>query len=336
MRAAVLEGPRHMVIRSVPEPRAREGEVVVRVRTCGICGSDLYLYEKGFGSLHRIMGHEFSGDIVSAGEGVEGWKAGDRVAIEPTMPCGRCPPCLRQRRNLCSSLKFTGIERDGGFAEYVAVPAYQLHRIPDKMTYEQAALAEPMAVALHAVSRGDIQRGDRVAVLGAGPIGLLVMEWARAAGAGRIIATEVAESRIATARKLSDEILNPVHEDVVEKIRESTDGLGPDVVFECTGSSTAEVQSMMLAKKGGRVVLVGAPHGETSVPLGLFLGEITVTGAFAYASLEGLSEFAMCLDSLESGKMDVSKIPTTTIPLEDIVEMGFQNTDGTGKVLVIP
>jgi (R,R)-butanediol dehydrogenase/meso-butanediol dehydrogenase/diacetyl reductase len=327
-----------MMIRSVPEPRAREGEVVVKVRMCGICGSDLLFYEKGFGSLHRIMGHEFSGDIVSTGEGVEGWKVGDRVVIEPTQMCGKCAYCVKHHYNLCSSLKFTGIEMDGGFAEFVTVRAYQLHRVSDNVTYEEAALVEPMAVALHAVKRAGINPGDSVTVFGGGPIGLFVMQWARAAGAGRIFVSEISEFRIAAARKSADVVLNPEQDDVVRMITDQTDGLGPDVVFECTGANAAEVQSMTLARKGGRVIILGVPHQETKVPFGLFFKEITVTGAFAYASLLGSGEFATCLDFIGTGRIDTSMVPTTGISLEHIVSKGFEcaMSSEKGKILVLP
>jgi (R,R)-butanediol dehydrogenase / meso-butanediol dehydrogenase / diacetyl reductase len=340
MKAAVLLGPGAIVVKDVPEPKAGKGEVVIRVHTCGICGGDLGFYVNGMGQgaeVQRILGHEFSGDVVEVGPDVEEWKDGDRVVVEPMLVCWNCYYCRRHEYSLCPSLGFTGIDIDGGFAEFVRVPAYQLHRLPDEVSYDEGAMVEPMAVGLHALWRSGLKLGDTTAVLGAGPIGLLVMEWAKLAGSSKVLATEVSTFRVAVAEKVADVVLNARDTDIVKEISGLTNGLGPDIVFECTGNSDAEVQAMALARRGGRVIVLGMPHKDATLSFALFLKEISVSGGFAYASLLGAGEFATCLEFLKSKKIDPFRVvPTTKVHLEDIVDKGFKRAllAEEGKVLV--
>ncbi len=340
MKAAVLVGPQKIEIKDVPYLKPGPGEVVVRVRACAVCGSDLAIFMWGPGVLgveQRIMGHEFSGDIAEIGEGVEIWNVGDRVVVEPTVACLKCYYCTRHQYNLCLSGGSNGIVIDGAFAEFVKVPAYQLHRLPAEVSYVEGALIEPLAVALHGIWRSGMKPGDTVAVLGAGPIGLLTMLWAREGGAGKVFATEVAESRLANAKLLADFVLNPSQTDIVSEIIAQTDGLGPDIVFECSGNTEAQVQAITLVRKGGRVVVLGVGHENTSLPSYLLLTrEITIIGSNAYASLLGNGEFPKCIDFVRSKRIDLSCISTTKIHLDDIVEKGFigSTEDRGGKVIV--
>ena len=344
MKAAVLVGTQNIEIKDVPDPKPGPGEVVVRVRACAICGTDLTFFMAGPGILgegvdQRIMGHEMCGDIEEVGEGVEGWHAGDRVVVEPTIACLKCHYCANHQYNRCLSGEFTGIHIDGGFAELAKVPAYQLHKLPDETTYFEGALVEPLAVALRGVWHSEMKPGDTVAVLGAGPIGMLTMLWARAGGAGKIFATEVAESRLVDAKALADMVLNPSQADVVGEIVSQTDGLGPDIVFECSGNPAAQELAFNLSRKGGCVVILGVGHENVPIPFQQVLTkEITIKGSVAYASLLGNGEFPKCIEFLKSGRIDLSPIQTIRISLEDIVEKGFGSLTGgqSGKVLVEP
>jgi len=340
MKAAVLEGPERITVRDVPKPKPGKSEVLIKVRCCGICGSDLDIYRISFGEgVKRIMGHEFSGDIVELGPEVEGWEVGDRVVVEPSIVCWECYWCRRHQYNLCPSLGFTGIVIDGGFAEFVKVPAYQLHRLPKEVTYEQGAVVEPLAVALHGVRLSGLKAGDTIAVFGCGPIGLLTIMWARAGGADKIYATDIAESRIAAAEKLADAVINPKEVDPVIQITELTDGIGPDIVFECSGSAAAEVQALNLVRRGGQIVILGVPHEEAKVNFMPFVTkEIGIKGGLAYASLLGRGEFTSCINFLKSKRINISPVVSAKIALEDIVDKGFKRVILAEelKVLVTP
>ncbi len=340
MKAAVLVGPRTMKVKEVLYPKPGPGEVVIRVHACAICGSDIAIFEwgpavLGEGVEQRIMGHEFSGDIAEVGVGVGGWNVGDRVVAEPTVACLKCHYCTRGQHNRCLTGGSDGIVIDGAFAEYVKVPAYQLHRLPDEVSYAEGALIEPLAVTLHGMWSSGMEPGDSAAVLGAGPIGLMTMLWARAGGAGKVFATEVAESRLAYAKVLADVALNPSQTDIIGEIVAQTNGLGPDVVFECSGNAAAQVQALTLVRKGGRVVILGLGHEDTPIPSWIVLTkEITITGAYAYASLAGDGEFPKCIEFVRSKRIDLSRIPTTHIRLDDIAEKGFTGSVEGGKVIV--
>jgi len=338
MKAAVLEGPERITVRELPEPKPGKGEVLINVRYCGICGSDVGIYEAGFGD-GLVMGHEFSGDIVEVGESVKDWAIGDRVTVEPTLRCGECYWCKKQQYNRCNSWGSTGIVSDGGFAEFVKVPEYQLHRLPEEVTYEEGALVEPLAVTLRAVWMSHLQAGATVAVFGCGSLGVLVTLWARAAGAHRIYATEVAGPKIAIAEGLADLVINPEKEDPLARIIELTGGVGPDIVFECSGNATAEGQALDVVRKGGQIIILGVPHEPTPLNfMTLTLKEITVKGVLAYNSVPGEGEFATSIEFLKARRLDVSSAITARIALDDIVEKGFRKIlmGEEIKVLVAP
>jgi (R,R)-butanediol dehydrogenase/meso-butanediol dehydrogenase/diacetyl reductase len=331
MKAAFMDGPEHFVLREVDKPVLEEKEVLIRVRACGICGSDLSMYKLGMED--RIMGHEFSGEIVELGPGVDGWNAGDRVVVEPLIICGECAWCKHGQYNLCPSLGFTGLMADGAFAEYVKVPAYQLHRLPDELSWLQGALVEPLSVSLHGVTSSIMRPGDPVAVLGCGIIGLFTLLWARALGAGRLIASEVAPARI-----LADVVLNPAEVDLSTELEKLTDGLGPRVVFECSGVPDVQAGSIDLVQRGGQVILLGISYDAVPlVLLNMNLKEISVRGCDAFSSLNGVGEFPITLQFLKDKRIDPEIVPLTSMPLDRINE-GFKAAKAGeyAKVVLIP
>ncbi|MBW1900240.1 MAG: alcohol dehydrogenase catalytic domain-containing protein [Deltaproteobacteria bacterium] len=338
MKAAVLRGPENILVQDMPKPKPGKYEVLINVRCCGICGSDLGIYKMGFGD-GLVMGHEFSGDIVEVGEGVKDWQTGDRVVVEPSVVCGECYWCKRQEYNRCNSWGSTGIVTDGGFAEFVKAPEYQLHRLPKEVSYEEGALVEPLSVALHAVWLSRLKPGASVAVFGCGSLGVLVALWANAVGADKTFATEVAGPKITIAEKFVDVVINPKEEDPVNRITELTGGLGPDIVFECSGNAMAEVQALEVVRKGGQVIILGMPHEPTSLDLlTLGLKEITLKGALAYSSLSGDGEFPTSINFIKARRIDPNPVVTSKIPLDDIVEKGFMKMSmGEDiKILVTP
>jgi (R,R)-butanediol dehydrogenase/meso-butanediol dehydrogenase/diacetyl reductase len=336
MKAAVMEGPKQFVIKDMPKPSPDKSEVLIRVHACAVCGSDLTMYKLGVGD--RVFGHEFSGDIVELGQDVKNWSIGDRVVIEPSIVCGECYWCKKQQYNLCSSLGYTGLSTDGAFAEFVKVPAYQLHRLPEELSYEQGALVEPLAVALRGTQLSDLKPGDSVAVFGCGAVGLFAMLWARHSGAGKIIATDVIEPRRKAANKLADFVLNPAETNVVEEITKLTDGIGPRIVYECSGSTDAQLQAINSVQKGGQVTLLGIGYEPTPVMfISLTTKEITVKGSLGYSSLMGKGEFPTAIESLRSKNIDIKNIPILTVSLEDIGKAFEASLHGeTAKAIVLP
>ena len=338
MKAAVLEGLEKITVKDVPEPKPEMSEVLIRVRACGICGTDLGIYKMG-SFPGRIMGHEFSGEIVELGSGVEGWSIGDRVTVEPSNICWSCYWCKRHQYQLCPSLGYTGISVDGGFAEFVKVPAYQLHNLADDLTYEQGALVEPLAVALHSVWLAGLRAGDSMAVFGCGFVGLMTILWGKVAGAEKIIATEIAGSRIAIAEKLADAVLNPLKSDPVDLIVQLTDELGPDIIFECSGKESNLPIAFNAVRRGGQVIILGIPHQPTPVSFMLLATkEITLKGSVGYASLQSTGEFRTVINFLRSKRLDINSIPIKKVAMDDIEEKGFQKLiEGqVVKVVVTP
>ena len=340
MKAAVLEGPEKIVVRELPKPKPGKSEVLINVRWCGICGSDLSIYKFGVGEdVKRVMGHEFSGDIVEIGSEVKGWEVGDRVAVEPSVVCGEWYWSNRREYSRCISWGSTGIIIDGGFAEFVKVPEYQLHRLPEEITYEEGALVEPLSVTLRGVWLSNWKPGVTVAVLGCGTLGTLVALWARVLGADKIYATEISNSKIAVAEKFADEVINPEKDDPVHRIVELTNGIGPDIVFECSGSAAAQAQVLNMVRKGGQVIILGVSHEPGSFDwLTLLLKEITIKGVLGYSSLSGDGEFTTSISFLKAKRFDVTPVVTSKIHLDEIVEKGFNKiSQGEDiKILVAP
>lgn len=338
MKAAVLEGPEKITVRDIPSPSPDKHEVLIKVKCCGICGSDLGLYKMGLGE-NRVMGHEFSGDIAEVGENVTNWSVGERVVVEPTLRCQECYWCEKKQYNLCNSYGNTGINRDGGFAEYVTVPEYQLFKLPAEISYEEGALVEPSAVALRAIWKSHLKPGAKVAVFGCGTLGLLVLLWSKAVGAGRIFATEMVESKIAIAEKYTDAVINPATESAADRMLELTDGIGPDIVFECTGNALAVAQAVDVVKKKGQIIVLGMSFEPTPLSLlTLCMKEITLKGTLAYNSVSKEGEFSTAINFLKSKRLDARSIVSSTIPLSDITAKGFSklSTGEAIKVLVTP
>jgi len=331
MRAAVVEGRRKIGIRDVPEPVLDKDEVLIRVQYCGICGSDLHIYLDG---LSLSLGHEYSGDIVEMGPDVKGWEIGDPVVVDIYIPCEECYWCKRGEIGLCDKLflHVTG-QKVGGFATYVKAKYNRLLKLSDELTHEQGAIVEPTAVSLHAVNMSGMKVGDVVAVLGLGPIGQLVARLAKL-GAKAVYATEISQSRIELARNVVDEVINPKVTDPVDRILELTDGMGPDIVFECAGNVETIQESIALARKGGTIVIIGNCFDavETSF-IDIVLKGLTIKG-----SLSGnAGDYASAFDLIKNNRIDVNPLLMDKFPLEDIDKAFEKALKGEGgKILVKP
>ncbi len=307
MRAAIMDAPHRMRVGEWDTPRPEPGEVLVSVGATGICAGDLYIYKgvNPYASYPVVGGHEIAGTVAAVGTQVEGVHPGDRVAVEPFIGCGRCYPCRAGKHNCCAQLQIIGVHRPGGFAEYVAVPARNIHPIPPTLSLADASFAEPVAIGVQACRRGDVG-AELMLVLGCGPIGLALIEVARARDA-RVVATDFIEERLELARSLGAETLR-ADERLLDAVLDLTNGEGAPVVIEATGNLKAMESTVHLVAAGGRIVIVGlAKRGElVQLPaLDLTRKEMTIHGSRASADC-----FPEALQLLASGAISYPRVAT--------------------------
>lgn len=310
-----------LAVDEVARPAPGPQEVLVRVRACGICGSDVHGMD---GSTGRripplIMGHEGAGEIAEVGAAVSRWKPGDRVTFDSTIYCGRCWHCRRGEINLCEERQVLGVSceefrRDGAFAEFVAVPERVLYRLPDGLSFGKAAMVEAVSVAAHAVKRTPLGAGSSAAVLGTGMIGLLVVQVLRAAGVATVIAIDLDDDRLKLALKLgATAAIRADSADLAAGVRRLCAGRGADAVFEVVGLATTVEAAIGCARKGGTVTLVGNAEPRVELPLqSVVTRQITLIGSCASAG-----EYPECLELIASGKINVTEFISAEAPLEE-------------------
>ncbi len=341
MKAVVKAKPEPGVeVWEVDDPEAGPGEVLIRVRAASICGSDLGIYDftpaySGM-ALPVVMGHEFSGVVEAVGEGVEGYGAGDRVLSRSMVSCGECRFCIAGMDNLCESSSLFGIHQDGGFAEYVSVPRGLLYPIPEGMSFEEAALVEPLSNAVHFVNDlTPVEQGDLAVVLGIGPIGLFSAQLLRIAGAEVIVTgISVDTERFEIAGRLGLEAVNVDEVDPVGLVMERTSGRGADVALVAVGASSAVHQAVRLVRKRGHVTVVGIFPGDVAAPMTTVVRrEITLAGAYD-ARAENFEE---AVELIESGRITAAELVTHRFPLEE-AERAFEVAKSKAgcKVLFVP
>lgn len=346
MKAARWHGIKDIRVEDVPEPGPKAGEVKIKVAWTGICGSDLHEYLAGpiFVPVEQnhplshdkapiTMGHEYCGTITELGAGVTGLAIGDRVAIEPIFACGTCAACLEGKYNLCDSLGFVGLSGGhGGFAAHSVVPARMVHKMPEGLSMEQGALVEPAAVALHAVRLSKIRAGDKAAVFGAGPIGLLVVEALRVAGASEIHVVEPSEVRRRKALELgATAVIDPTATDAVAAIRAATGGV--HVAFEVTGVPQVLPQCIDATRHEGQVLIVSIWEKAAAFqPNTVVLKERQLQGTIAYRNV-----YPAVMALMTQGYFSADQLVTKRIALDDIVAEGFEalvNEKSHVKILV--
>lgn len=322
MKAAVLHGPHDLRLESVPDPRPAPDEAVVRIARNGICGSDIHFYEAGrLGPFvvdrPYIPGHEACGVVVEAAHDGRGPRKGERVAVEPGVPCRRCHLCKTGRYNLCEDVVFLSAPPvNGTLAEYAAVAGDFLHPLPEAVDDEHGAFVEPVSVAVHAATRGRLSAGVSVAVVGCGPIGLLTVLVARAFGATRIFGVDVLPNRLQMAGRLgADHPLDARAGDAAERLRALTGGRGADVVFDCSGSSKACADAPLLAARGGRVVLIGWPEtSRFAWPVELVIErELEVLGVNRYCNV-----YPRAISLLATRRIDTQPLVTHRYPFAEV------------------
>lgn len=285
MQAAVFLAPGRWELQTRARPEPGPGEALIRVAACGLCGTDLHIYHGRFPAEFPVIpGHEFSGEVLAVGRGVEHVAAGDRVSVDPVIPDGICDPCRRNLRHLCVNLRAPGIDLDGGFATQCVLPGTQLLAIPDDLSYEDAALLEPLACVLHGLDLVDIRPGDRAAIIGAGWIGLLMLQCVRLRGAAHITVSEPVAFKRERAQALgADVVVNPRESSIAEAVTESSAG-GVDIAIECVGSANTAREATELVREGGTVLFFGVapPDAEIVVkPYDIYRRELKVVGSFS-------------------------------------------------------
>ncbi|HTW58990.1 MAG TPA: galactitol-1-phosphate 5-dehydrogenase [Terriglobales bacterium] len=320
MKALLLSDYRRLQIADVPTPTPGAGEILVRVGACGICGSDVHGYDGSSGRRIPpiVMGHEAAGTVESVGQGVGEFSVGDRVTFDSTVSCGTCDFCLHQKSNLCDNRKVLGVScgdyrRAGAFAEYVVVPQHIVYRLPQNLSYSEAAMLEAVSVALHAVSLSPITAGSTALVLGAGMIGLLTLQALRAAGCARVFVADIDASRLKLASDLGATALQATGAELISQVSDLTGGRGVEVAVEAVGVNETVRTAVGCVCKGGAVTLVGNISAEVTLPLQkVVTREIRLQGSCASAG-----EYPQAMDLLASGRIRVKPLITAIAPLED-------------------
>ncbi len=340
MQSALCTGSRTIELRDVARPIVSEGNVVVRVRRCGICGSDLHFFQGGFPPPAVCPGHEISAEVAEVGHGVTDLHEGDLVVVEPIVVCRECGFCRTGNYQLCRQMRVLGNALDGGFAEYTLAPAYALFALPRGVDVELGSLAEPLAVSVHAARLGGIRMGDRVLVQGAGTIGLTAITAARAAGAGEVWVTARHPQQAAAARRLgATHVFTGSNADA--ELSAATDSAAIDVVIETVGGAADTLnEATQLVRRGGTIVILGIFSSVPMInPLLLVLKEIRLIGSIVYGRTAARADFDIALDLLVRDPVTFRSLITHRFGLADI-QQGFvtaaDKTSGAIKVSIEP
>lgn len=317
MLEAEMVQPGKIVFREVSRPSAGGGEAVIRTKKIGICGSDIHVWhgKHPYTSYPVIQGHEISGEIAEIGKGVKGFGLGDRVTVQPQVVCGDCPPCQGGDYNICNSLKVIGFQTGGGAREYWRVDAWHIVKIPPSVPFEAGAMVEPLAVAVHALSKVGEIGGKDLLVLGAGPIGNLVAQAAKGMGANRVMITDINDFRLGFAREVGvDFCVNPAKIDLNKVLVEKFGDKKADLIFECVGSAPTINQAIECARKGTGVIVVGVFPEEVRVNMGFVQDrELRLIGSMMYKR----EDYLAAIDLLARKKVQAEKLITARFAFRD-------------------
>ena len=333
MQAAFYEGHELITVGPCSPLTPGPGQVQICVSHCGICGTDLHIFHGKMDhrvKFPQIVGHEMSGLITAVGDGAGQWKPGDRVTVRPLDPCGNCPACANGHSHICMNLKFIGIDTPGAMQGLWTVPAHTLHRLPENLSFEHAAMIEPVAVACHDVRLGELKAGEFAVVLGGGPIGILIALVARATGAS-VLVSELNPFRLELARSLGLEAVDPRAVDLPALVNSRTGGAGADIVFEVTGAAPAVELMTKLPRVRGRMVMV-AIHGQPA-PVDLFKffwRELKLIGARVYEP----RDFERAIELAAAQSLPLDRLITKVVPLEGLAG-AFRDMESGGAVMKI-
>ena len=336
MRQAKLVGLRKIELQEREIPKPNDNEVLIQVKWVGICGSDIHAFKGEHPFVHPpiVLGHEFSGVVWDTGSRVSTLKKGDRVTVEPNLTCGKCYNCRHGRYNICTNLRVIGcVGYDGALAEYIAIPEEKTIKIPDTLSFEEAALIEPVAVAIHAVRISGQKIGDRVLILGAGTIGLFVMQAARLTGAKQVLITDLLDYRLELAKNLgADNIINARLKDPVKFIHQSYGKEGIDLIYECVGLEKTISQAIEVARKGTRVIIVGVPAGKINTNLAYVQDrELELVGSLMYTR----KDFLTAIELIQKEKIKVKPLISHKFTLKEVDKAFKTILEGRSKVLKV-
>jgi L-iditol 2-dehydrogenase len=321
MKALLLSEYKRLAVADLPMPVPGPGEVLVRVAACGICGSDVHGYDGSSGRRIPpiVMGHEAAGAVAALGEGVTGYRVGDRVTFDSTVYCGECEFCRRGEVNLCDRRQVVGVScgdyrRAGAFAEYVIVPERILYRLPDSLSFSAAAMLEAVSVAIHAVRVAEVKGGETALVIGAGMIGLLILQAAKASGCSRVFVTDIDATRLEMAHSLgADAVIESSRESLATRVQQLTSTRGVDVALEAVGRPETVASAIDCTRKGGTVALVGNIAPKVTIPLQkVVTRQIRLQGSCASAG-----EYPQAMKWMAEGKIKVAPLITAVAPLEE-------------------
>ena len=348
MEALVLHGVGDLRLAQMPIPTVSEGQIRVRIGFCGVCGSDIpRIFTKGTYSFPTVCGHEFAGTVDVCGPGVDEFDQGEKVVVFPLLWCSKCTACESGKYVQCSDYDYLGSRSDGAFAEYVVAPKENIIHVPDGVTLEEAAQTEPAAVALHALRRiQDSLVGKTVAIFGAGPIGLMVAQWARIMGATQVLLFDIVTEKLELAKRLGFEsIFNSAVEDAVDVVNSQTGGRGAHVCIEAAGVPQTYLNALGSVGRGGSVVLLGNPAADVTLPAPLISQlmrrEVSLLGTWNsdYSASGNDDDWRTVLQAMASGKLDLSPLITHKVPLTDSTEalyMMKNKSEFYAKVLIHP
>ncbi len=313
MKRVKLIAPKRFIIEEVDIPKPALNEVLIKVKACGICGTDLHAYygEHPFISYPIVLGHEFSGIIEETDE---------HVVVEPLLTCGKCYNCKIGRYNICNDLKVIGCQTDGAFAQYITVPINKVFSIPKDMSFEEATFIEPIAVGIHAIKKAGDIKGERIVIMGAGPIGLIILQLSKIFGVKEVIITDILNSRLKLAKELgANYAINVKEENLIEWVYNTFGRDGIDKVFECVGGDQNITinQAINLTRKGTRIILIGVFKRSLPIEINLIQDrELEIMGSLVYTS----SDFSEAINLLYMKKINVNKLISNILPLERIEE----------------
>lgn len=336
MKAAVYHGPGDLRVEEVPVRKLKDNEVKIQVKYCGICGTDIHIFHGDGGCCDvtppLVPGHEFSGVVAEVGAGVKAVKVGDRVTGDPNDMCGECYFCKNGMQHFCKNNIGIGTTVDGGFAEYVIMREKQVYKVSDDLSFIEAAMAEPISCCLHGIDLCNIKAGDTVLVMGGGPIGMIMMQLAKNAGASKVIMSEPVEEKREQALKLgATKTIDPLHEDVEAVLAEYCENV--NVVIECVGNVHTQADAVRFAGRGATIMYFGLAAPEESFPIrpdDIFKKELHITSSYINPY-----SFERAIQILESGTVELESLITNVVPLDDIADV-FTKPEyrRTGKVMI--
>lgn len=338
MRAAIFNGPERLEVVDYPMAKPGKDEILLKIRACGVCGTDFHIFSgKAPAKPPVVLGHEYVGEVVETGPGASAFQKGEKIAVDPNIYCGYCEFCRKGRINLCKNLKALGVTLNGGLAEYAVVPISQAYRLPGDMPDRIAAFAEPLSCCLHGILKADIQPDESVAILGAGPIGLMMLQLAKHRGAGKTIVIEPSEEKRKLAQILdADYVYDPFEEESIPEILEVTGG-GIEKVIECSGNQNAAASAFEISRKGGLILLFGLAPQDAAVSFNLqsfFHKELVLK-----SSLLNPFTFQTAINLLWEKKVLVDLFDPETVSLDKISLVSLfsgPKDDSVIKYMVMP